>query len=103
MEKISSVPFIPFYPRKFSAASVVMYAPSLPGVYGLSNSREWVFIAETDNIRSALIKQLEQADSAVRKMNPTGFVFEVCSASARAVRQDRLIHEYGPVCNRGTN
>ena len=93
------MPFEPFYPRKFSSASIAMYAPSQPGVYGLSNSRQWVYIGEADNIRAALLKQLEQRDSSILRMNPTGFVFEICKAGARSGRQDQLIQEYAPVCN----
>lgn len=93
------MPFEPFYPRKFSVASVSMYAPNQPGVYGLSNSRQWVFIGEADNLRAALLDQLDRGDEAIRRLSPTGFVFEVCHQGVRATRRDRLVTEYSPVCN----
>jgi hypothetical protein len=92
------LPFEPFYPRKFSVASVSMYAPGQPGVYGLSNAKQWVFIGEADNIRTALLEQFDRGDEAIRRMNPTGFVFEVCPPGTRSVRRDRLIAEYSPAC-----
>jgi hypothetical protein len=76
-----------------------MHAPAAPGVYGITNSKNWLFIAEADDIRAALLSQLA-ASSPLRSMNPTGFVFELCKASARTARQERLVEEYGPVCNR---
>jgi hypothetical protein len=76
-----------------------MYAPNQPGVYGLTNSRQWLYIGEADNIRSALLKQLEQGDSSILRQSPTGFVFEICQSGNRSSRQDQLIHEYAPLCN----
>lgn len=93
------MPFEPFYPRKFSLASVAMHAPNQSGVYGLSNSKQWVFIGEADNIRAALMAQLERGDEAIRRLEPTGFVFEVCPITIRSARRDRLIVEYSPICN----
>ncbi len=93
------MPFVPFYPRKFSSSSVSLNAPSAPGVFGITNSREWLMIGEADDIRAALLNQLAQS-SLLRSMDPTGFVFEVCQASVRSARHKRLIEEYRPICNR---
>jgi hypothetical protein len=77
-----------------------MYAPIASGVYGISNAREWIYIGETDDIRAALIAHLADSGATVMTRKPTGFVFEVCESAHRAARQDRLILEYEPVCNR---
>jgi hypothetical protein len=74
-------------------------APSVSGIYGISNAREWIFIGETDDIQASLLHDL-QAASALLKRSPTGFVFERCGSAERRGRQDRLILEYEPVCNR---
>ena len=94
------MPFEPPHPRSFTAASVHAFAPSLPGLYGLSNATEWIYIGETDNIKAELLTHLGNADSHSRKWNPTGFVYEVCANGARRERQNRLVKEYEPTLNR---
>jgi hypothetical protein len=94
------MPFEPPRPRSFTAMSVRANAPAASGIYGISNAHEWIFIGEADNIQASLLHDLQHADSALLQRVPTGFVFELCSASARRSRQDRLILEYEPVCNR---
>lgn len=94
------MPFEQFTPRSFTPISVRANAPVGSGIYGISNAREWIFIGETDNIQASLLHDLQQGDSALLKRLPTGFVFERCDAANRRARQDRLILEYEPVCNR---
>jgi predicted GIY-YIG superfamily endonuclease len=69
-------------------------------VYGISNAREWIYIGETENIQSSLLNHLHEINTTLKKREPTGFVFEVCDQAHRSSRQDRLIGEYGPACNR---
>ncbi len=94
------MPFEEFTPRSFTAVSVRANAPAASGIYGVSNAREWIFIGQTDNIRASLLHELHLSDSAILKRYPTGFVFELCVPAERLARQNRLIFEYGPVCNR---
>jgi hypothetical protein len=94
------MPFEQFTPRSFTAVSVRANAPTAPGIYGISNAREWLFIGETNNIQASLLHHLQQSESALLKRFPTGFVFELCDAADGPARQDRLIMEYEPVCNR---
>jgi hypothetical protein len=94
------MPFEQFTPRSFSPASVRANAPTTSGIYGISNAREWIYIGETDNIQASLLYTLDEADSAILKRDPTGFVFERCHPTARPARHTRLILEYEPVCNR---
>ena len=77
-----------------------MFAPIASGVYGISNAREWIYIGETDDIRGALVAHLTSVSTSVMVRKPTGFVFELCERAHRPARQDRLILEYGPACNR---
>ncbi len=72
--------------------SIRAHAPNTSGVFGISNDREWIYIGESDNIQLALLAHLH--DQA------TGFVFEICDRAGRFSRQDRLIFEYEPTCNR---
>ena len=92
--------FEQFTPRSFTPVSVRTNAPTASGNYGISNAREWIFIGETDNSQASLLHDLQQGNSALLKRFPTGFVFELCDAADRPARQDRLILEYEPVCNR---
>ena len=94
------MPFEQFTPRSFTSVSVRANAPATSGIYGISNAQEWIFIGETDNIQASLLRDLQQGDSPLLMRVPTGFVFERCVPAERRARQDRLILEYGPVCNR---
>ena len=95
-----NVPFASYGGNAFTAVSVHKNAPPLPGVYGLSNAREWVYVGVTDDIRAALMRHLAQRTEALKMRAPTGFAFEVCQGSERAARQARLVEELVPVCNR---
>ena len=94
------MPFVNYVASTFSQLLIERFAPPSAGVYGLSNAREWIFVGETDNIKAALLAHLQAADRAVADRSPTGFTFEVCAPHARFARQDRLIQELAPVCNR---
>jgi hypothetical protein len=94
------MPFEEFIPRSFTAVSVRANAPAVSGIYGVSNAREWIYIGQSDNIQASLLHELRQRDSALGKRYPTGFVFEPCIPAERLARQNRLILEYEPVCNR---
>ena len=94
------MPFLPFTPRTYSAASIRMHAPSVGGVYGITSANEWIFIGSTENIRASLLLHVEQRDSEMGKHAPTGFVFEVCDRSTMPGRHERLTFEYAPTVNR---
>jgi hypothetical protein len=94
------MPFEQLIPRPFTIGGVQTYAPMMSGVYGVSNAREWIYIGESDNIQAALLNHLRDLDTKLMKRQPTGFVFEVCEGTRRPARQDRLVLEYEPACNR---
>lgn len=94
------MPFDQVFPRPFKPGSVQMYAPSTSGVYGISNAREWIYIGQSEDIQGALLAHLQELDTSLMNRQPTGFVFEVCDGAHRSMRQDRLVLEYEPTCNR---
>ena len=94
------MPFDQHVPRVFTSKCIGMFAPAASGVYGISSAREWIYIGETDDIRTALLTHLEEPHTFVMTRQPTGFVFELCERAYRPARQDRLILEYEPTCNR---
>ena len=91
------MPFDKFVPYSFSLISVQKNAPTSSGVYGLSNAREWILVRETDNIKAALLKHLQETHTPLLQRGPTGFIYELCVSGDRAARQERLIQEYQPV------
>lgn len=94
------MPFEQFIPRPLNRVAVDRYAPATSGVYGISNAREWIYIGETDDLQGTLLAHLQEPDTPLMKRQPTGFVFEVCDHAARPARQDHLVLEYEPTCNR---
>ncbi|HEU0122585.1 MAG TPA: hypothetical protein VFQ91_18780 [Bryobacteraceae bacterium] len=86
-------------PHEFTSGSARCYAPMAPGVYGISNAREWIYIGQADGIQAALLGHLEALNMALIQRLPSGFVFEICSGNQRQVRQDRLVQEYVPILN----
>ena len=93
------MPFEQLIPRPLTAGAVQAYAPTTSGVYGISNSREWIFIGETDNIQGTLLAHLREPGTAQMQRKPTGFVYEICDRGGRHARLGRLVSEYGPSCN----
>lgn len=83
----------------FTPASVKQNAPPLPGVYALSNAREWVLVGTADDVRAALRAHPNETGTRLRTAAPTGFTFELCDSAAHARRLERLIYELSPSCN----
>src|SRR5579862_9035206 len=93
------MPFEGVMPRAFMSGSIQMYAPVAPGIYGISNASEWIYIGEANNIQRALFAHLQDRGSSLMKREPAGFVFEICDGTRRSIRTARLIDEYAPTCN----
>lgn len=92
------MPFENCFGRVFTAVTIQREAPEASGVYGISNSRRWLYIAETENIRASLMGYL--AESAANSQDPpAGFSFELSPSYNRAARRDRLIAELAPLQN----
>lgn len=96
------MPFNQYIPRPLTTAAVRAFAPMASGLYGVSNAHEWLFIGETDDIQGALLNHLRDGTAPLMKKEPTGFVFEICDRAGRPARQNRLVMEYEPACNRSS-
>ena len=94
------MPFSQPLPHCFSESAIRLHAPSGPGVYGISNSSEWIYIGECENIQQALLQHASELNTPMHTRNPTGFVFEICDWRNGPSLQDRLVFEYEPRCNR---
>jgi hypothetical protein len=92
------MPFENCFGRVFTAVTIEREAPEASGVYGISNSQRWLYIADTENIRASLMGYL--ADCAANSQDaPAGFSFELSPAYSRTARRDRLIAELAPLQN----
>jgi hypothetical protein len=90
------MPFEQGAPMSFTAVSVQNNAPSSSGVYGLSNSNEWIFIGEASNIRNALMEHLREVNGMSLSHKPRGFSYELSPAVQRVSRRNQLARELTP-------
>ena len=90
------MPFENYVVRTFTAASIHQFAPAAPGVYGISNSREWIFIGEADNIQAKLLEHRSGQNTSLLQRDPKGFTFEVCADGMRSIRRQFLARELKP-------
>lgn len=97
------MPFEQYIPRPFTLGDVRAFAPAASGVYGVSNAREWIYIGTSDDIQASLLRHMSESATSLMKRKPTGFVFEVCKPVHCVARQNRLVLEYEPVCNRSSS
>lgn len=94
------MPFENCFGRVFTAVTIEREAPEASGVYGISNSRRWLYIADTENIRASLMGYLvDSAANSHSQDQPAGFSFELSPAYSRTARRDRLIAELAPLQN----
>jgi len=94
------MPFENMMPHALSNMSVMAHAPAAPGLYGLSNASEWIYIGVTNNIQAQLIEHLREQGTPVMLRRPAGFTYEICARDRQSARHHRLCAEYAPVCNR---
>ncbi len=84
----------------FTSEAIGQYAPERSGVYGLFAAEQWVYIGASNDIQTSLLAHLYGDNECITRLKPSGFVFEVCPVSQQAARQNALIREYQPQCNR---
>ncbi len=84
----------------FNVLSVNTNAPLQSGVYGLFKAQQWIYIGESQDIRARLLQHLNGDNSCINREAPTEFSYELVPAGQRGARQNFLIRELDPVCNR---
>ena len=85
--------------RSFTQASIGRNAPAASGVYGISNSQQWLYVGETADIQGELLKHLSRPSAFLTAHNPSGFTYELSPAERRIVRQGQLVSELDPIGN----
>jgi hypothetical protein len=48
----------------------------------------------------ALLADMQELETSLMRLQPVGFVFELCDRATRPTRQDRLVLEHEPTYNR---
>ena len=94
------MPFENCFGRVFTAVTIEREAPEASGVYGISNSQRWLYIADTENIRASLMGYLANPSGPLADL-PSGFSFELSPSYSRIARRDRLIAELSPTQQQG--
>ena len=84
----------------FARASIQVNAPEQSGVYALYNDHNWIYIGESQDIQARLIQHIDGDNPCITSYAPPTFSYELSAANQRVARQDQLIGELLPLCNR---
>jgi predicted GIY-YIG superfamily endonuclease len=87
----------------FTEAGILASAPRASGVYGIFNGNEWIYIGEAADMEARLFDHLRgnsDQSSRISRRSPTGFLCEPCPVHLRLAREQALIRELNPTCNR---
>ena len=99
--------------QPFTGLGITLNAPTVAGVYGLFKSgsglaRTWVWVGESSNIRQRLFQhlnnngrddsELDPSERCIKRQQPTKYVYE--ETLFAGTREEQLIEELDPVCNR---
>jgi hypothetical protein len=92
------MPFPQQESRPFTREGIEWLKPNQNGVYGIFNSRTWIYIGRGD-LRDRLLAHFSGTGGGpcILRNNPTHYVSEVTSNDA--LREKQLIIEFNPVCN----
>jgi len=87
----------------FTEQGIAQVAPGTSGVYGIFNKSQCVYVGDGEDVEASLYSHLRGGSSEsywIRSQNPTYFKLEACEETARLEREQELIAELDPVCNR---
>jgi hypothetical protein len=84
----------------FSKLLINSVVPAESGVFAIYATREQIFIAESGNLRRALL-DLHRDMMRLGTYRAVGFTFELCPATCRARRLRQLSLEHEIVCRDG--
>jgi hypothetical protein len=81
----------------FDEYTIRQLAPTGPGVYGIANSENWIYIGAAHSLESVLLRHLNETDTHMMQRNPTVFTWEKSPAEDRMQRKSALIEELQPL------
>jgi len=85
---------------RFDYGNITSFVPAQSGVYAIYNQQIWIYVGEGQDIRDRLLAHLRGDNACITNCVPTAFQFETVGASQRVVRQDALILQLKPACNK---
>ncbi len=85
---------------EYAAPAIFMHAACAPGVYALRSEARCVYVGESENVQTALLRHYRGDTPWISDERPMQFAFEVIPGDARLLRRWELIREMKPVCNR---
>jgi hypothetical protein len=73
--------------------------PGASGVYAIFAARRWVYVGESQNIRTSLFRHLNDKDTGMAQFGALSFSFELIPSAERLSRKQALVAELTPACN----
>ena len=92
------MPFIQQRPREFIRENIEALKPDQFGVYGLLKQGVCIYVGKGD-IRQRLLDHLNGDNPCITREKPTQWVDELVIGDP-AVREQQLIIELNPICNK---
>ena len=98
------MPFVRQNPRPFTRQDIESLSPNLRGVYGIFKQPQnpiWIYVGKATDIRDRLLQHLLGIDGnpCILRQNPTYWIGEINVLNIDS-REEELIRELNPVCNR---
>jgi hypothetical protein len=87
----------PIFP--FKRSSILSNVPRVSGVYAIRGSKGWIYVGESEDIQTRLLKHLGGDNTCVTKNQPLAFQYELVAENQRMKRQADLILKLRPICN----
>jgi len=93
------MPFAQQTPRAFNRVNIEVIRMGQLGVYGLFKEGVWVYVGKGD-IRKRLLDHLNGDNPCIVGARPTYWVDEICVDPVMSSREQQLILECNPSCNK---
>ena len=92
------MPFNRTHAIAFTPSNIRSAVPNVGGVYGIFQAHEWIFVGETEHLQHRLLEHAADLSHEMHTHHPTHFIYEL--TQERIPRQNELIRECAPSCNR---
>jgi len=97
------VAYKPAQSYAFGHRAVDHQVPEGSGIYAIFSARRWVYVGESNDIRQSLFRHLNTEEAAMTRFGSLSFSFEMLASDQRLARQQALVAELKPACNRLTS
>ena len=89
-------------PYVFTIGNIAGWPPKAPGVYGISGTVKMIYVGQSEDIQDRLLQHFNDKSHCIWEFGPYVFHFEkvLGGEDARRKREDELIAEYDPFCNK---